>query len=74
MVEQGSSVGPQLELPLGSNVRQMEELVNELLQVRSSLREVLRVTATRVDVSDACCVCCNGAERQEEGALFALPG
>ncbi|GMF65540.1 unnamed protein product [Phytophthora lilii] len=29
---QGTNVGPQLEIPMGSNVRQMEELVNELLQ------------------------------------------
>ncbi|ETI38583.1 hypothetical protein F441_15553 [Phytophthora nicotianae CJ01A1] len=30
--EDGTNVGPQLEIPMSSNVRQMEELVNELLQ------------------------------------------
>ncbi|GAB9466080.1 hypothetical protein Gpo141_00003465 [Globisporangium polare] len=30
--EDGTSVGPQLDIPLGSNVNQMEVLVNELLQ------------------------------------------
>lgn len=37
VILQGKSVGPQLDIPLNSNVNQMEELVNELLQVRASV-------------------------------------
>lgn len=47
VVVQGASVGPQLELPLGSNVRQMEELVNELLQVRWCFGDVIGASAAR---------------------------